>query len=284
MQAKVVETNAFEIFKHNENAVTYGAFGCCGLIIQDNTTKDYLLAHIAQESILSKPIADRTVETMLQAWKEAGYDINEAKVEIIHNNKIKDIFPNTKLEDLDKRFSYAFKRGKFAMGIPANEFLEQAFKRKEINPKINNKFNGNVVAFLTKSYNGVLSQDQSDKMIKTNIAIIDGNLYLQNIRTNPKPEVFMEGEKELFERIENVRGEKYEVKFTKEMADGLKPEVLPPFGTMINPFDAVGLHIKTILKNNPEKTLNTLDEKDVKVLLQDSFKIHRQFNIEKQIT
>ena len=65
MQAKVVETNAFEIFKHNENAVTYGAFGCCGLIIQDNTTKDYLLAHIAQESILSKPIADRTVETML---------------------------------------------------------------------------------------------------------------------------------------------------------------------------------------------------------------------------
>ena len=96
---------------------------------------------------------------------------------------------------MDKKFSDAFKDGKFVMAIPANEFLEQAFKRKEINPKINNKFNGNVVAFLTKSYNGVLSQDQSDKMIKTNIAMIDGNLYLQNIRTNPKPEVFMEGGK-----------------------------------------------------------------------------------------
>ena len=73
IKVREVATNAFEIFKKGENSATYGAFGCCVLIIKDKVSGNYLLAHVGQETVLVPPLVDRSVKQMLNVCKQNGF-------------------------------------------------------------------------------------------------------------------------------------------------------------------------------------------------------------------
>ena len=61
-----------------------GAFGCCYLTIQDGD--NILVAHINATSVMVDSVAKETVSKMLNAFKKAGGNLQNAETTIVHSN------------------------------------------------------------------------------------------------------------------------------------------------------------------------------------------------------